>query len=233
MRENVIAAHDTVKRFHKELTHYFEIITAYLGPRFRFFDAGGRLVDKTHCDWRTALQGGAHGAGDAISFASDISGRTLHETMFPHALILYYAGWRGAEGHGDLPTSVVVDAYLESLMLNLRYDRRFLPGEYINQHHQGEVLEYLKKVKGILRAEIDPEHLEMCAGFCNDARKDVEAGRVQMLQDYREFLDEKMGASPMGKVTSRIIQQMQQKVLETRRRDAVRATIAAKLARKA
>lgn len=230
MREQVLEGNKILKGFCADLNHYFAILSAYIYQRMRFLQmaAGGnatKRTDKTHVDWRALLQQGTHGAGDVLSFASDVSGRSLHDTLLAEALVLHYAAVRGVEGHGDLPTQVLVDTYLEALMLKMRYDRRFLPVEFIRENYEGDVAEFVKKVRDVLKAEIDIGALDECAGLCHEAKEHMAKGRVEEIQKYREFLGAQHRGKPIAIVAGSVLQQMSERVLEKRRMDAIRARL--------
>lgn len=225
LREHVLEGNRILKGFCADLNHYFAILSAYIYRRMRFFAAGGKEVDKTHVDWRSLLQQGTHGAGDVLSFASDVSGRSLHDTLLAEALVLHYAAVRGVEGCGDLPTQVLVDTYVEALMLKMRYDRRFLPVEFIRENYDGDVSAFVKKVREVIRGEIDVAALDECAGLCHEAREHMAKGDVDPIQKYREYLGAQHRGKPIAIVAGSVLQQMGEKVLEKKRMDAIRAKL--------
>lgn len=224
MREDVLRGNRLLKDLTGTTLHYLGIISAYINSRFRFFESGGRRYDKTQVqNWRYMLQEGSHSSADRIAYASDISQRAQQENTLAEALLLYYSGFKSLEGQdGPLPTDIMLDCYLDTLMLSLRYDRRFLPSEFIGEHHSGDVKEYLDEVKKSLKNEINSETLDECASIAIAAEDSIASGKHQEVQDFKDYIDEKFRTDPIAQTAKRILEQKQKKRLSEDRKGKVK-----------
>jgi MoxR-like ATPase len=239
MQSDVLRGNRTLTDFSGSMVHYLSILAAYIDRRFRIFESGGKQYDKTQVeDWRSLLQQGSHAKGDKIAFASDISTRAQQENKLAEALLLFYICFKNEEAKSKKPTSdaieavpseMVLDCYLETLMLNLRYDRRFLPFDHIIEAHHGDAKEYLDAVKSSLKNEINHETLEECAGICSAATDALDKGKPEVLQDYKDYLDAEHASDPIARTTKRILEQRQKKKLNKDRRGKVRDSLKRKL----
>jgi MoxR-like ATPase len=230
MREDVLKGNRILAECSGRLTtHYLAVLAAYLEQRFRYIESGGKRYDKTKVDWRMMLQPGSHGSGDAISYASDISQRAQQENRMVEALLLYYSAFKSTEGESELSTGMIRDCYLDSLMLSLRYDRRFLPFEYIEDQHHGDAKEYLDKIKQSLRNEVNAEILEDCGGALLNADEALRTGKPEMVQQLKEYVEDQYKTDPIARTTIRILDQKNKKRLHSERKDKVRDAIRKKL----
>ena len=225
-KKDVLSGHALVRQFSSEMSHYFAILAAYIEKRFRHFTAGGKRYDKTQVEnWREMLQAGSHAKGDKLAFASDISERALQESSLAEALLLYHYEFKAAEGETALPPQILVDCYLETLMLAMRYNRRFLPADHIREEHHGDAKEFLDKVKQSLKSEINAEVLEECAGMNLAAEEALKEGKPQDLQEYKTYVESKFGTDPIAATTKRILEQKMKERLVSERKGKVRQLI--------
>jgi hypothetical protein len=223
LRSQVFDGNRALLALSQGISHYGEILAAYVFERFRKMKAGNKTIDKTQVfDWRALIQPGANAKGDVISRTSDISQRSLQEGKLAEALIFYYAGFKAGEGSGEIDTGVLIDAYLETLVLKLRYDRRFLDFDYIRENHDGNVQEFLGVVKKALKEEIDPAALDECAGLNLVARDQVKEGKVAEAQKGIEYVEKKLGRTPIAVMTVKMLKQRMEKKMREDRRDAVK-----------
>jgi MoxR-like ATPase len=228
-KPDVMAGHGLIREYAAGMSHYFAILAAYIERRFRHFTVGGRTYDKTQVEnWREMLQAGSHARGDKIAFASDISERALQESSLAEALLLYYHGFKAAEGEAVLSPQILVDCYLETLMLAMRYNRRFLPLDHIREEHHGDAREYLDKVRQSLRSEINPDTLEECAGMNLAAEQSMKEGKPQELQEYKGYVEGKFGTDPIAATTKRILEQKMRERLAKERKENVRQKLRGK-----
>ena len=228
MKPLVFEASETLSELSSGVSHYAEILSAYLFARFRKMKAGGKEFDKAQVlDWRALIEPGTNAMGDVISYSSDISQRTLQESRLAEAVLFYYGGFRQAEGAAEIENSALIDCYLETLMLKLRYDRRFLPFDYIRENHDGDVRAFLGRVKSSLKSELDPAVLDECAGTNQLAREDIKNGDLESVRKRADYLESELGKKPLVVMTARMLRQRAEKRVRDDRRDAVKLKIAA------
>ncbi len=228
LKEKVFEGHGILQGLTGEMRHYFGIMSAYIFDRARYLEANGKRVDKTKVfDWRSLIKPGTHASGERIAWASDISQRALQENRLAEAILLYYKAFKGLEGENELPTEMLVDTYLETVMLNLRYNRRFLPFDYINDNHDGDPQEYLKKLKEDFKAEIiggekGADLLEECVGLSEGAKESMAKGNIAEVQNFENYLGEAYGSNPIAQTTKRILEQRRRKHLREKRKENIR-----------
>ncbi len=221
MRKEVFAVSRSLGELSKVYGHYMEILSAYVYSRFLKMKVAGKELNKRQVeDWRSLIVPGSHAAGDVISQGSDISQRMVQEGTLSEALLLYLAGVKMAQG-ADAETAVtsqnLIDCYLETLMLNVRYDRRFLPFDYIRENHDGDISEFLKKVKTSLKGEIDAKTLEECAGMGINVKDAISNGDVGKVQGYIGYLNS-LGSQPIALMSGRMFgQRLRNKFRKERR----------------
>ncbi len=210
MRRKVSEAYKTVQKLSSDFSCYMEILSAYVYSRFLKMDAGGKQINKRQVgDWRALVVPGSAAFGDVLSYASDVSQRNLQEGRLAEALLLHIAALNRSAGKSEeetLKAENLVDAYLETLMMNLRYDRRFLPFDYIRENHSDNVKEYLQKVKESLKAELEASVVEECAGLNLASRELIGKGKMRELQDNIDYL-KSQGTKPVALMTARMLQQ--------------------------
>lgn len=228
MRELVFSAGKLLEEFSSSVSHYMEILSAYVYSRFLTMESGGREVNKRKVDdWRRLIVPGSHASGDVISQASDVSQRMVQEGRLSEALLLYRAGTLGEEGAqatelpldplGSIGLNDILDCYLETFMLNVRYDRRFLPFDFIREKYDGDAKAYLDEVNASLRGEIDPDVLNECAGHNKNAKECIVHGDTRSVQDTIEYLDS-LGGKPVARMTARMLRQRREAKLREDRR---------------
>ncbi|MCP4646790.1 MAG: AAA family ATPase [bacterium] len=224
-RPLIFEASRTLEKLSVMFGHYMEVLSAYVYARFLNMKVGDREVNKRQVDdWRRLIVPGSHAAGDLISQASEVSQRMVQEGNLTEALLLYLAGVRLAEGKGgdDTVTSDdLVSCYLETLTLNVRYDRRFLPFDHIRENYDGDVKAYLEAVKVSLKGEINAATLEECSGMNMEAKEMLAAGNVKGVQEAIEYLGS-LGSQPIALTTAKMLRQRINKKLRVDRRGEIK-----------
>lgn len=229
LRQQVRAGHVALNALSSHWNPYIQLLAAYVMQRFLYYEIGGRTICKRDIpNWRNTLMQGGVATGDAISFAGDISQRCIQENDLYHAILLFYAGVRKVEtGNGleDMPVDVLVDCYLQTLMLSLRYGGTFLPAEHIQQNHHGDERAYLDLLKSSIQNEIDPVVLQDCVVHYQGAKDDLEKGRPADVQDRIRLIDTTHSTSPIARITKRMLQQRQSKYSHQKRMRDIRRGI--------
>lgn len=224
-REMVFGASKILEELSVVFGHYMEVLSAYVYARFLNMNVGDREVNKRQVDdWRRLIVPGSHAAGDLVSHASEISQRMVQEGNLTEALLLYLAGVRLAEGKGEddsITSEDLVGCYLETLMLNVRYDRRFLPFDHIRETYDGDVKSYLDAVKASLKGEIDSGTLEECAGMNMEAKGLLKEGNMKGVQEAIEYLGS-LGSQPIALTTAKMLRQRINRKLRDERKGDIK-----------
>jgi hypothetical protein len=224
-REMIFEASQTLDKLSVVFGHYMEVLSAYVYARFLNMKVGDREVNKRQVDdWRRLIVPGSHAAGDLVSQASEISQRMVQEGNLTEALLLYLAGVRLAEGKGEDDTVTsddLVGCYLETLMLNVRYDRRFLPFDHIRETYDGDAKAYLEAVKASLKGEIDAATLEECSGLNMEVKGMLAKGNMKGVQEAIEYLSS-LGSQPIALTTAKMLRQRINKKLRMDRRGEIK-----------
>jgi|GEM_PF-5508627 len=227
LRGLVFEGNRAMRELAEDFVEFFGIITSYVYNRMLKMEVGGTEVNKRQVtDWRSAIESETHASGDILSYASDVSQRAVQSVALAEALLLYRSGLKMAES-GETEDIVspqeIIDCYLETLVLGLRYDRRFIPWEYVQENFYGNTNEFLKKVKGSLRNEMDPEKLMDCVSSIHRSKRHFALGQVDSIKREIELMEE--SNSPLSKTGANILKMRMRREQAGARRKKIEAML--------
>jgi hypothetical protein len=180
MKEDVLAANRYLKetmKDDKDVVITAALLAEVIYRMFRYVDISGKSIDKELVpDWREKLAG-QHSGGNTISYCSNISIRKLQEaakfshTLFQLAQIETELKRQAGLTSDSLGISDFTQTFLNTLILSLNYDRRFIPPELPRSQNKTHV--------DFIKTAFDE-------AFAVLSDKDALETSIVTLQEYRE-----------------------------------------------
>ena len=206
MTPDVLAAHAYLRQKRTQDTETaatIALFSEFAYDQLRYVSIGGKRVDKAQeHSWRDKLSG-EHDAGKMMSFASDVSVRTLKHAVRMACSIFQIAQIESELkiSHGvrvnPVEFSDFLSAFLDSLKLSLTYDRRFIPADLPGQLDKTHA-EMLDAVFADLASAMDTNSFYQTSMILEDFLKSFDNGDFAKAQNTKNQVAKqlKSGANP-------------------------------------